>query len=665
MDKTLFGAAYYPEYMPYNRIKEDLDLMKKAGMNVIRIAESTWSTLEPTEGTFNFEYIKETIEYAESIGMNIIIGTPTYAVPSWLVKKDNDVLVTQKNNKPLYGRRQLVNIRNKTYLKHSEIVIRKLLEYTLKYECVLGVQLDNETKHYGIFDVNTQKEFINYLIYKFQTTDNLNYTFGLAYWSNSIHSWNDFPDMRGCINGGLASEYAKFQRNLAVNFIKWQAEIAKEYIKENQFITHNSDFDWKKFGADIAQDGYSYGVQGNMDHYGTSTHLTIAGTDIYHPTQNKLTGAEIAFCGDEIRSLKNKNYLVLETQSQAFKEWTPYPKQLRLHAYSHIASGALGIMYWNWNSLHNGYETYWKGILSHDLKPNRIYKDISNIGNELITLNDQIKGFRKNNSIALLVDNTSMNSFEWFPLDEALSYNDVVRWCYDSLYEINLECDVVFPENIDINKYKIIITPALHSASENLINSLKTFVENGGILISTFRSFVADEYLRVYPYTQPHILYDCFGMNYSLHTTPDYSTVNGYKINHYAELLENNGATTLGKYEHKYWNDYDAITKNAYKKGLSYYIGCFTDKEQLKALYKDAVSHTDIRLYDNLNFPIIIRSGLNDASKTIHYVFNYSENNTSIESPFYSTTDILSDITYEKGDVITLSDWGVSILLEN
>lgn len=106
--------------------------------------------------------------------------------------------------------------------------------------------------------------------------------------------------MRGCMNGGLASEFEKFQRKVAVDFIKWQSELVNEYRRLDQFVTHNSDFDWKKFGADTIQNGYSYGVQGDRDHVGTAEYLTIAGTEIYHPTQHQLTGSEIALCGDEI-----------------------------------------------------------------------------------------------------------------------------------------------------------------------------------------------------------------------------------------------------------------------------------------------------------------------------------------------------------------------------
>ena len=30
--RLMFGAAYYPEYMPYDRIEKDFTMMKKAGI---------------------------------------------------------------------------------------------------------------------------------------------------------------------------------------------------------------------------------------------------------------------------------------------------------------------------------------------------------------------------------------------------------------------------------------------------------------------------------------------------------------------------------------------------------------------------------------------------------------------------------------------------------
>lgn len=84
MDRLLFGAAYYDEYMPTDRIETDVRMMQDAGINVVRIAESTWSTLEPQPGVFDFTHVDRALDAFEAADIAVIVGTPTYAVPSWL-----------------------------------------------------------------------------------------------------------------------------------------------------------------------------------------------------------------------------------------------------------------------------------------------------------------------------------------------------------------------------------------------------------------------------------------------------------------------------------------------------------------------------------------------------------------------------------------------------
>lgn len=666
MDNTLlFGAAYYPEYMPYERMDQDIAMMKAAGMNVVRIAESTWSTLEPEEGTFDFSYIDRVVEKTEKAGMMVIVGTPTYAVPAWLVRKDPDIMVETKEGRARYGHRQIFDLLNPTFRRHAEIVIRELAAHTAGFKNVIGFQIDNETKHYGNMGERMQAGFRQYLKEKFVTTERLNEAFGLAYWSNSIHDWEDFPDMRGCINGGLVAEFEKYQRKIAADYLAWQAQIIREYKREDQFITHNLDFEWKKFGADIAQDGYSYGVQPDINHYEASKCLTLAGTDIYHPTQDDLTGAEAAFGGDSIRSLKDDNYLVLECQAQAFKYWTPYPGQLRLHAYSHLASGAKGIMYWNWHSIHSGYETYWKGVLSHDLGTNPVYEEACRIGKEWKELGQRLCGMKKQNRAAVVTDNQSLTAFQWFPIDRDLSYNDVFRWMYDSLYEMNVECDIVDVNALDPNKYSMIITPALYCITEEMLEKLDAFVKNGGVLVSSFKSFVADEHVRVYADTQPHLLQECFGVSCNQHTEPGRTKLEGRPVRYIAELLktdEKGKTEILAKYEHKYWGAYAGITRHRYGSGSAYYVGCYTDKEILKEVYKRAAGDAEIPVPD-LEWPVIIRSG-KVQDRTVHYILHYSEEDRTVSCPFRAARDLISGREYHAGDEISLKDWDVLVLEE-
>lgn len=663
MKELLFGSAYYPEYMPYDRLAEDVSMMKAAGMNVVRIAESTWSTLEPTEGVYDFSYIDRVLAIAQREKLWVIIGTPTYAQPAWLTKKYPDIMVFDGERRAKYGHRQLMDIMHPAFRRHAENIIRRLMEHTAGHERVIGFQIDNETKHYNTASEEVQKLFLAHLKEKYETTEHLNKAFGLAYWSNSIHDWADFPDMAGCINGGLAGEFAAFQRKLAADYLKWQSDIVAEYKREDQFITHNFDFEWKKFGADIAQDGYSYGVQPDIVHAQAAEAVTIAGTDIYHPTQDELTGAEISFGGDAIRSLKHAPYLVLECQAQAFKYWTPYPGQLRLHAYSHLASGAQGVMYWNWHSIHNGYETYWKGLLSHDLQTNPAYEESVLIGRQLQSLGYEKLCIRKKNKVALVTDNRSLTALKWFPIDKDLTYNDVVRWMYDALYEMNIECDVVDVNALRPSDYNMIVTPALYCASEETIASLKQFVAEGGVLVSSYKSFVADEQSSVYHDAQPHGMTEVFGITYNQFTDPGQTHLAHKPVTYFMELLNAATADILERYEHKYWDRYAALTHNAYEKGHSYYVGCHADKELLKGIYSDALQHADI-VKPDFAFPVIVKSGVNAKGEMLHYLLHYSQEEKSISCPYAQCMDILTGEQFTKGDSIPLKDWDVRILQE-
>ena len=663
MKELLYGAAYYDEYMPYDRLEKDVAMMKKAGINTIRIAESTWSTCEPQEGVFDFSHVTRVMDAMEEAGINVIIGTPTYAVPTWMVKAYPDVLAETVKGRGIYGARQIMDITHPVYRYYAERVIRKLMEVSAHRKCVIGFQLDNETKYYGTAGKNVQLGFVKYLREKFNNDlDALNHEFGLDYWSNRINAWEDFPDVRGTINGSLGAEFEKYQRSLVEEFLGWQAEIVSEYKREDQFITHNLDFEWH---------GYSYGVQPDVDHFKCAKHLTLAGADIYHPTQDALTGAEIAFGGDLIRSLKNDNYLVLETEAQGYPGWTPYDGQLRLQAYSHLAAGALGVMYWHWHSIHNSFETYWRGLLSHDMEENAVYREACIIGNEFKKLSSILSGLKKNNKVAIMVNNESLTALKWFGIEadaagnDGIRYNDVVRWIYDALYKMNIECDIIYSESTDIEKYKAVILPAMYVADEKLLKCLKDYTMHGGTLIATFKTAFANENVKVYPDRQPHILNEVFGIYYQQFTFPKNVTLTGFEsgapeAEHFMELLMSEGAETVLSYQHPNWKKYVAVTRHAYGKGEAWYIGCMFEEKYLQQLFVRILGENGIHAAAPEQFPVIVREGINEKGENIRFYLNYAWEEQIIKvSEKFST--VLGTADEEHRDVF-LGSWDVCII---
>ncbi|MCI8462367.1 MAG: beta-galactosidase [Lachnospiraceae bacterium] len=668
MEELLYGAAYYDEYMPFERLEKDVKMLKQANMNLVRIAESTWSTLEPEDGVFDFHHIDRVLNAMGDAGIHVIVGTPTYAVPSWMTQRYPDILVTTKGGRRIYGARQIMDITNKAYLFYCERVIRRLMEHVKDHPAVIGYQIDNETKHFGTASENVQRDFVVYLKEKFHgDVEEMNREFGLNYWSNAVHSWEDFPDVRGTINGSLGGEFERFQRRLVTDFLGWQAGLVREYKREDQFITHNFDFGWK--------DG-SYGVQPDVDHFQAAKCLDITGCDIYHPSQDRLTGAEAAFGGDLARSLKQDNYFVLETQAQGFPQWTPYDGQLRLLAFSHLASGADMVEYWHWHSLHNACETYWKGVLSHDFGENRTYREAVAVGADFRRLGKHLIHLKKENKAAILVSNEALTGLNWFPLGDGRDYNDVVRWIYDALYQMNVECDFIFPEAENLSDYKVIFMPALYCASEALLRGLKDFVREGGVLVGTFKSCFANENVKVYSDAQPHILQECFGAAYDQFFTAEemplevllekYSREDSEQTESargFMECLRPQGARVLARYSHSNWGQYAAAVCNDFGRGAAYYLGCMCSSALLKRILKSALDRAEIKGNEGSSgFPVIIRKGINRLGREIVYMLNYSGESHMGYCPRGTYRELLLEKQYSTGETILLEGWGMAIL---
>ena len=668
MDKLLYGVAYYDEYMPCDRLDKDVEMMKAAGINVVRIAESTWSTCEPQPGVFDFSHVVRVMDAMEAAGISVIIGTPTYAVPTWMVKAYPDVLAVTKEGRGIYGARQIMDITHPAYRFYSERVIRELMKVTAHRKCVIGFQLDNETKYYGTAGSNVQEQFVKYLREKFDDDlEAMNAAFGLDYWSNRINAWEDFPDVRGTINGSLGAEFEKFQRTLVDEFLQWQADIVKEYARPDQFITHNFDFDWK---------GYSWGVQPMVNHFHAARALTVAGVDIYHPTQDDLTGEEISFGGDSTRSLKGDNYLVLETEAQGFPWWTPYDGQLRLQAYSHVASGANMVEYWHWHSIHNSFETYWKGLLSHDFKENDTYRAAKVIGKEFQEIGSHLVNLKKHNRVGLLVSNEALSALNWFPVDGAVGgvgdykYNDVVRYVYNQLYRLNVGCDFLWPDSENLEDYDLLVVPALYAAPEELLLRIRRFVERGGRLFATFKTAFADENVKVFHDSQPHILDECLGISYSHFTHPKNVRLTGEtfgcpdnEVKVFMELVNPEGAKVLASYDHYNWKRYAAVTRNSFGKGTATYLGCVTSDGMLREILADVLREAGLWTADQeVEFPVIIKRGTNQDGKQIVYYLNYSASEQTVAYRDGDGVELTKKEKVAQGDTLTIGPWDLRIV---
>ena len=685
---VLYGASYYHEYMPEERLEKDVELMQQAGVTVIRLGESTWSSWEPREGEFEFAWMDRVVDRLHQAGIKVLFGTPTYSIPPWLYRKHPEILVTRLGGRrDLYGPRQNMDLTHPTYLFYSERIIRTLVQHYRDHPAIIGWQVDNETRPHGTAGPNVQKGFIDYLKKKYGTVDELNARWGLTYWGQLLNDWDEFPPRDDSVNPGYKLEWVRYEHKIVEDFLAWQARIVNELKRDHQFVIHNFDG----------------GLQVDRDEFEVAKHLDLTGVNPYHLVQDDLDGWMIAVSGDLCRSLKQKSYLIIETVAQstgfgsAAYQYPPYDGQLRLNVYGNVASGANMVAYWHWHSLHYGNETYWKGVLSHDLEPNRVYREMSRVGAELKELGPRLANLRPENKVAMLYSVDSYHALEFLPFNKGGGATNVPSWmrppeghseavtgtdymtlfrqAHETLYRLNVGVDLVFPQSTNLDDYDVLVVPALYVASDALLGRLVSFVENGGHLVLTLKSGFADESSRIRWARAPGPLREAAGFSYQeFSTLKDPLPLEGDPFgagpeNHvsvWAEMLLPEGAEILARYDHHFFGQFPAITRNAFGQGTLTYEGTVLSDALQEKVLLDVLGRAGLTGPDQeLPPPVRLRQGRGTAGKMLRYYLNYSGAPQSFEYPHPAGVDLLTGDAVAKGQQLTLEPWGLVIVEES
>jgi beta-galactosidase len=669
----LYGVAYYHEYMPTDRLAEDVRMMKDAGISVVRLGESTWSLFEPQEGEFEFDWMDRILDALHKAGIKVILGTPTYSMPAWLWHKHPEVLVKyERGQQAYYGIRQNMDITNPTFLFYAERIIRKMMAQYAKHPAIIGYQVDNETTSYGVNNYDFQISFVDYLKKKFGTTEALNQLWGLNYWGMTMNDWDEFPPRDGITNTGYKLEWERFKRKTVADYLSWQASIVNEYKRKDQFITHC----------------FMPSVQ-DIDQLASSRFMDIMSVNIYHGSQDKLTGDEIAFAGDFFRSVKRTNYLVTETNAQTIgwdsrSQYPPYDGQLRMNVYAHLGSGANMVEYWHWHSIHYGQETYWKGVLSHDLQPNRAYIEVSKTAHELQKFGKKLVNLKIKNKVAILFSHDSNAGLNIMPFKNAKAdmwgsasnvyRNELVGQFHRVLYRNNIGVDFVFPDDPHLSDYSLVIIPSLYIASDKLLQQISEYVKNGGQVVMQFKSGFCDENSMVRPVMAPGPLRAACGFYYqeftnfgelSLKDNPFGVADAENKVYDWAEYLIPETAKPVAFYDHPQFRKYPAITINTYGKGtLLYEATSVSDAIQEKILLQ-ALDRAGLTTPDQqLHWPLITKSGTNDSGKKIHYYYNYSSQEATFDYPHKAGMELTTNKSVETGQKLDIKPWDVLIIEE-
>jgi beta-galactosidase len=659
----LYGVAYYHEYMPYERLETDVKMMQDAGISVVRLGESSWSLFEPKEGVFEFAWMDRIIDRMHKAGIKVILGTPTYSIPAWLAKKYPDIFVERLNGTvSSYGIRQNFDITNPAYLFHGERVIRKMMEHYAKHPAIIGYQVDNETSTYGAANYDYFRGFVDHMKDKYKTTDTLNKLWGLNYWGMTLNDWDEFPTRQNATNPSYKLEWDMYSQKVTADYLTWQAEIVSEYKRPDQFITHC-------FMPSLT----------TLDQYAATRKLDMPSLNVYHGSQNNARGEDVMWADDFYRSLRKNNHLITETNAQAIGwdskgQYPPFDGQGRLFVYSHIAGGANMVEYWHWHSIHYGQETYWKGVLGHDLEPNRFYNEVTQVAHELQKIGPKLVNLKIKNKAAILYSRQSDFGLSYMPFKDGNAYMEVLRQMHKAAFRNNIGVDFVLAENVDFTGYNLLLVPPLYVASDDLLKKISDFVKYGGHVIMSVKSGFTDENSVVRHVKAPGPLREASGFYYQ-----EFSSINTisllddpYKVGqekntakNWIEFIIPETAKPLALYDDQFFKKYPAITENKFGKGSLTYEGCLVSDEIQSKIISDKAKETGLMEMENpIVYPVVVRSGTNDLGRTIRYYLNYSGKEESVIYKYSKGINLLTNFSLKKGDIIILKPWDLAIVEE-
>ncbi|MGN9812853.1 beta-galactosidase [Micromonospora sp. BQ11] len=692
---VLFGAAYYTEYQLTPRLDADLDLMREAGFSVIRVGESVWSTWEPRDGVFALDWLQPVLDGARARDIDVILGTPTYAVPPWLRRKYPETTAQRRTGEPIpYGHRQDVDYSHPAYRYHAERVIRRVVGRYADHPAVIGYQVDNEPGGEVLHNPALFAGFVERLRERYGDVERLNDEWGLTYWSHRIDDWAELWTPDGNTTPAYDLAWRRYQAEITSDFIHWQAGIVREIARPEQFVTTclqlgrlSQDFVHLAGGLDVATSNIYYRMQDAFA-------LPANGPEEPPGWIMPGGGSSIMLQADLTYGLRGEQFLVTETNAGSIDgsdtTYPAYDGQWRQAAWAMVARGARMVAYWHWHTNHFGHETYWGGVLGHSLEPARTYREVARLGTELRVAGGAFDGYVPDADVTVLYDHDSAHALRFMPPfsmpdgsgPDPDPHGRVLGLWYRALFSAGLSVAMRTPAQLGtdvdelVRERPVILVPALYVADDATLDLLAAYAEAGGHLVLGLRPGYADTEARPRVAVMPGKLRQVAGLSYTefsnlatplpVHAEADSGLVlpPGAGATRWADGVVLEGARTLVRYEHPHFGRWPAVTDHEAGAGRVTYVGTLPDERLAAALagWLRPVSARTDPWRRNLPASVTVTGGTSVAGR-LRVVHNWSWEPARIDVPV-AASDLLSGLALEAGEPTPLGPWDVRVFVE-
>lgn len=658
----LYGAAYYPELWPEERWAVDAKLMADAGYNVVRIGEFAWSSMERSEGCFNWGWLDRVIDVLYEHGISTILCTPTATPPPWVVDLCPGMLPLDVNRsvRPQGGRRHYC-YNNPDYRRHSARIAGALAERYGRHPAIVGWQIDNEFAQENTGRCHCPvcaEQFQNWLRARYGTLDALNAAWGTAHWSMEFNRWGQIePPTQGVSpkcpslmpafkqNSGYLLDFERFSSDSIVDYQRIQVEAIRPHTASP--ITHNTT----GIGTD------------EVDIYNLAKDLDCNGLDCYpDPLSEDLTWSSFSY--SHARGVMRKPFRLLETTCSGGQNvWSgqatahPSPGRIRLVNWQALAHGAESLLHFQWRPFPKGAEQLQHGVIGIGGQVGRVYHEVKEIGAEVRRLSDVLTKTTVRNEVAMLFSYDHLWSTLIKSVDTRFGYTTAAMGLYREITAQGIGVDVL-PYDADLSQYRAVVLPMPTLMRPDIADKLKQYVADGGTLVTTFLMAVKDWDNGAFTERPtPGLLDDLLGAIVAETDVPDSRIPASVVIEMDAlqaesspgvwiDILEPRGAEVIGTLTGSHLNGEAVVTRNRFGKGSAFYIGTWLESDPLRRLLglvlDDAgVTRPPFQLPDGVEF--VRREG---DGMEILFILNWTMKpaRITLDTRYH---DLLRDAVYE------------------
>ncbi|MEV7268201.1 beta-galactosidase [Micromonospora aurantiaca] len=591
-DGIWYGADYNPEQWPEQTWAEDVELMRRAGVNLVSVGIFSWALLEPAPGRYVFDWLDRAIDLLHDGGISVDLATATASPPPWLAHRHPETLPRRADGTVLWpGGRQAYCPSSPVFRDHSLALVEAVARRYARHPAVVLWHVSNELGCHNVHcycDVSAEA-FRGWLRERYGDLDSLNAAWGTAFWSQRYHDWAEINPPRTAptfANPTQQLDFLRFSSDEQRAQLRAERELLNRLVP--QPVTTNF----------MIGTGIKY-----LDYHSWASDVDVVSNDHYLTAADPQPQVNLALAADHTRGVAGGAPWLLMEHSTSAVNWQPRnvaktPGQMRRNSLAHVARGADGVLFFQWRASRAGAEKFHSALVPHAGPDTKVFREVCRLGADLRAL-AEVRGSRVDADVAILFDYEAWWGAE---LDSHpsvdVTYTDRLSALHAALWRAGVTADVVHP-SADLSRYRLVVVPTLYLVRDADADALRRFVEAGGTAVVTYFSGIVDEHDHIRLGGYPGAFRDLLGVRveefFPLREGGTVRLDDGARADVWTEWLHAEGAEVLAAYTDGPLPGVPALTRHAVGAGAAWYVGTRLDDEATDRLVARLLAETGVR----------------------------------------------------------------------